>query len=638
MPATWHTARNYNSNINAMRKHLHFLVAAFAATMLLFTANRVVFLIYNHDLAAGCNMGDMLLTLWHGLKLDSVVAGYIMVVPLLLCMACVWLPLAERGVRNMRRIMMGYFAVITTLVACVETADIGMFEEWQARIDAQVLIYSPAEMMASVSLINGIYATLYVAATVGVGTWLYRLIVRHLFEPHTEVFKPMSTLTSKVTSTSVLLLVAGLLFVIIRGGVTPAVANVSKAFFSPKMFLNQAAVNPIFTLLDSIASGDDLDEYNFYSDEDVEARFARAMRSNGSETSEREQWLTTKSPNIVLIIAEGMGRTITDAVCDGEEVTPNINALKAEGVWFERLYASSFRTDRGTVATLSGFPAQPKMSVMKYPSKAAHLPGIAAELRDAGYLTRFFYGGDANFTNTRAYLYATGFNEIVDEQRLPSSGHRSKWGLADDVVADYATTAILQRMDSGERTFDVLLTLSSHEPFDVPYRRLSNDMLNSFAFTDSVIGAIVERLRSSEHWDNTLIIIIPDHGYPYPASVGNNSPERHHIPMLWVGGAIAESRIIEEYASQTDLAATLLGQMGLNADDFLFSRDIAADSVSHFGYWTFNNGFGLIDNCGCTLYDHTSCLATSSSKEGEQQRVEAGKALLQRTFMEIKQL
>lgn len=624
-----------------MRRHLQFLVAAYVATMLLFTANRVVFLIYNHTLAEECSFGEQLLALWHGLALDSVVAGYIVVVPLLLCVASVWLPLAERGRRVVGRIMVGYFALVATLVAVVETADIGIFEEWQSRIDAQVLIYSPKEMMASVSAANAVAALLYILATVGIAVWLYRLIVRRLFEPSVEAFRGLSITATRVLTSLGMLLVAGVLFVIIRGGFTPAVANVSKAYFSPKMFLNQAAINPLFTLLDSLTEGDDLDEYNFFAEEDAEVYFSEALCAEPADSlsgAEHERWLTTTRPNIVLIMAEGMGRTITDAQCGGEAVTPSLDALRSEGIWFENLYASSFRTDRGTVATLSGFPAQPKMSIMKYPSKAAHLPGIAAELRDAGYLTRFFYGGDANFTNTRAYLYATGFSEIVDQSSLPVDGHRSKWGLADDVVADYATTAILQRMASGVKSFDVLLTLSSHEPFDVPYRRLSNDMLNSFAFTDSVIGAVVERLRASEHWATTLVIIIPDHGYPYPASVGKASPERHHIPMLWVGGAVAKSRTVEAFASQTDLVATLLGQMELPADDFVFSRDIAAGDVSKFGYWTFNNGFGLIDSRGWTIYDHATSEAVSSNGEGEQQRLEAGKALLQRTFKEIKQL
>lgn len=622
-----------------MRKHLQFLVASYVATMLLFTINRVVFLIYYHAMAAECSFGELFAALWHGMSLDSVTAGYILVVPLLATMTSVWLPVKERGRALWKRSMRWYFIVVMLLVALIETADMGMFGEWQARIDAQVFIYSPKEMMASVSLANGIAATLYIAATVAVGVWLYGTIVRRLFEPQfsTENRLHLAPRVARVASSVAMVLLAGVLFVMIRGGLTPATANVSKAFFSSKMFLNQAAINPVFSLLSSAFTGDDFDEYNFYSDEEAERLFAEAMRSD-AECVEYDRWLNTERPNIVLIVAESMGRTITDAQCDGEAVTPRLNALRGEGVWFENLYASSFRTDRGTVATLSGFLSQPKMSIMKYPNKAAHLSGIARTLLAEGYRTRFFYGGDANFTNTAAYLYATGFEEVIDEDVMPIEGHRSKWGYADDVVAEYATNEIIRRMDSGVSTFDVILTLSSHEPFEVPYRRLSDDMLNSFAFADEVIGGIVERLRATEHWANTLVVIIPDHGYPYPATVGNNSPERHHIPMLWVGGALSGARHIDAYASQTDLAATLLGQMGIAHDDFTFSRDVSRGDVSHFGYWTFNNGFGVIDKEGVTLYDHTTLTTLSDVGEGGERRLEQGKALLQKTFIEIKQL
>lgn len=622
-----------------MRKHLKFLVAVYLSTMLLFTINRVVFLIYYHAMAAECSAGELFATLWRGLSLDSVTAAYILVVPLLATMLSVWLPVKERGRRLWRRLMKGYFIVVALLIALIQTADMGMFGEWQARIDAQVFIYSPKEMMASVSFVNGIAATLYIAATMAVGVWLYGTILRRLFEPQfsTENRLRLTPRLARVVSSVAMLLLAGVLFVMIRGGLTPATANVSKAFFSSKMFLNQAAINPLFSLLSSAFAGDDFDEYTFYSEEEAERLFAVVMHGD-AVCEEYDSWLSVEHPNIVLIIVESMGRTITDAKCDGEAVTPRLNALGDEGIWFENLYASSFRTDRGTVATLSGFLSQPKMSIMKYPNKAARLSGIARTLHGEGYRTRFFYGGDANFTNTAAYLYATGFEEVIDEDVMPIDGHRSKWGYADDVVAKYATDEIIRRMDSGASTFDVILTLSSHEPFEVPYRRLSDDMLNSFAFTDEVIGDVVERLRATKHWANTLVVIIPDHGYPYPASVGNNSPERHHIPMLWVGGALRGARHIDAYASQTDLAATLLGQMGIAHDDFTFSRDISRGDASHFGYWTFNNGFGVIDAEGVTLYDHTTLSILSDVGEGGERRLEQGKALLQKTFMEIKQL
>jgi phosphoglycerol transferase MdoB-like AlkP superfamily enzyme len=624
-----------------MLKRLKYLVAVFSIAVLLFEVNRLVFLIYNNDLAADCSFGELCLAMLYGLKLDIITAGYITILPLIATIVTIWLRVAERGERIWQRIMVGYYAVIVTLVAFIETADIGMFGEWQSRIDAQVMIYSPKEMLASVSLSNGIAALLYIGATLFAGLWLYRWVTRRWFDPHFEptnrLFPSLNSLRVRMLSTLIMILVGGGLFIVVRGGLSTATANISKVYFSPKMFLNQAAINPVFSFLSTLFQGDNFDEYNFYEDSEAIAIFTEAMRGEGEEGAPSEKWLTHDHPNVVLIILEGMGRSISDTSEGGEAVAPNLHRLREEGIWFEHTYASSFRTDRGTVAILSGFPAQPKMSIMKYINKAAKLPGIARTLRDEEYNTRFIYGGDANFTNTRAYLFGTGFNEVVDEREVNFGGHRSKWGSADDAVLNWASNAIIKRMDSGARTFDVILTLSSHEPFEVPYRRLGDDKLNAYAFTDSEVGSFVERMRNSEHWDNTLIVIIADHGYPFPSATTYSSPERHHIPMLWVGGAVSEPRVINDPISQTDLAATLLAQMGVEHSDFIFSRDVSSPATSRFGYWTFNNGFGIIDNRGVSIYDHTGGMVLQND-DNDTLRLHYGKAMLQRTFMEIKRL
>lgn len=612
-------------------RHVGFVVAIFAATMLLSSLNRVVFILYNRALCEGCSLADFGLALLHGLKLDMSVAGYVTVVPLLISLATIWIGDNKSIINVLRRIVMLYFCAVTLLFACVQCADIGMFGEWQSRIDSQIFIYSPREMMASLSAVHVIVAIAYISATLIVGLYLYRLAVRRWFAPTETEF-----IAARIVTTSVMLIVAGLLFVAIRGGLTTATANVSKAYFSSNMFLNQTAVNPLFSLLDSLLSEECFDEYQFSSEEEAKAVLNEIMHNDDRLM---DRWLRTERPNIILLIVEGMGRTITDTKIGGESVTPNIERLREDGIWFENLYASSFRTDRGTVATLSGFPAQPKMSIMKYPKRASHLAGIASSLADAGYATRFFYGGDANFTNTRAYLYATGYHEVIDESSLSLDGHRSKWGYADDVVLAAAADAILEQMDRGEQCFNTILTLSSHEPFEVPYTRLEDKTLNAFAFTDMVVGEFVERMRSSEHWNNTLIIIIPDHGYPYPSSISSHSAERHHIPMLWLGGAVTKGRNIESYAAQTDLAATLLAQLSLPHDNFPFSRNIASDKATHFGYWAFNNGFGIADSEGVTIYDCDNAeTIVSTTAEKEQEHLRCGKALLQSTFYVIESL
>ena len=117
-----------------------------------------------------------------------------------------------------------------------------------------------------------------------------------------------------------------------------------------------------------------------------------------------------------------------------------------------------------------------------------------------------------------------------------------------------------------------MLTLSSHEPFDVPFAKFDDPMLNAMAFTDASLGRFVERVRQTPVWNDLLVILIADHAYPYPYGIANSDALRHRIPMLWLGGAVRRPAVVETYGSQSDLAATLLAQLGIAHGDSLFSR------------------------------------------------------------------
>ena len=108
--------------------------------------------------------------------------------------------------------------------------------------------------------------------------------------------------------------------------------------------------------------------------------------------------------------------------------------------------------------------------------------------------------------------------------------------------------------------------------------------------------------------------------------------------MLWLGGAVEQSFVVEECMAQTDLAATLLAQLGVTHDDFTFSRNIASPEASHFGYWAFNNGFGIIDSRGTTIYDCTTEQVVVSENDADNHRLNRGKAFLQKTFIEIREM
>ena len=619
-----------------MWKRLLFVVATFTIALLLSVVNRGVFILYNFEFFDKYTLLEFAKCFFYGFQLDSSIAGYVTSVPLLLTIAALWVFGSWCNAKAWRIIHGVYFAVMVIIISSIEVADIGMFGAWLSRIDKQVLIYTPKEMLSSLTLTNLILGSCYVIITTAVATKLYLMVVNRFFVPQLGDIK---SFLRRVGYTLLLLLLGGVLFLIIRGGVTTATANLSKAHFSPDMNLNHIAVNPIFSMLDSSMTQYDFKQHEYFSKEEWERHFKASMQGDdGTVIPLNGEWLKTKRPNIVLVIMEGMGRTITDAFEGEEPVTPHINALKKDAIWFDKFYASSFRTDRGTVATLSGFPSQPTMSIIRFPNRAARLPGVAASLYNAGYKTRFIYGGDANFTDTRAFLYATGFQEVVDDSVIKIKGHRSKWGYADDALLDYAAEQILRRIDEQEQpSFETILTLSSHEPYIVPYKRLNDARLNSFAFADAAIGSFVEKLRSSEHWDDMLVILLPDHGTPYPANIGGSTPLRHHIPMLWLGGAVKENFVFEECMAQTDLVATLLAQLDIPHDNFVFSRNAASADSSHFGYWTFYNGWGIVDKYGATIYDCTTDTVVESLSDDDR-HINSGKAWIQRTFDIIQNL
>lgn len=580
------------------------------------------------------SFGEWWQVICHGWSLDRTVAGYITAFPLLLLLFSLWVPLRDE---LYRRVLYLFFGVVALLATAIYTLDLGLYGYWGYRIDASVLIYlqTPREAVASLSMrdwVLGIVA--FVVIFFGFWSLFHRLTAR--------LRTPKLSLASRLWGSALLLLLGGLCFLAIRGGVSVSTANISRVYFSPTPQLNHAAVNPLFSLLSTLGDENDMKpQYLFFEEKERAMRFEE-LRGDRPDTAQMLHVLRSSHPDVVLVLLESFGRTFTDEVVNGEPVAPNINRYKAQGVWFEHFYANSFRTDRGEVAVLNGYPAQTRMSIMKYPNKSHSLPSLARSLGREGYHSTFVYGGDLNFTDQASYMYATGWQRLIWQKELDLDAPQSKWGYADDVLGQLFTEEVLRSIepDPTTRAPQLLawLTLSSHEPFEVPYTKFENKKLNAVAFTDEQVGRMLDRWRESPAWENLLVILVADHGYLYPEGMAYHASLRHHIPMLWVGGAVKEPMVVESYASQSDLAATLLAQLGVRHDDYLFSRNIFDSSTPKFGYWCFNEGFGVADSEGETLYDCTVGRLLSEGPDSLHcKRLNRGKTLLQTTYKDIRE-
>lgn len=603
-----------------MKKRLTYLGCFFASILGYFLLQKPVFMLYNGACEKGTAFIDYLRVLFHGFTLDAATTGYLTAIPWLTILCSIWFRRFP-----LKKILIGYYVLISLATTLIFIGDMALYPFWGFKLDASIFLYldSPKNAMASVSLGFILIRLLCILILSALVTWgLYKITPANL--PQVQ---------KRIAGSLITILLGGIIFIIIRGGVTESTSNVGQAYFCNDEFLNHSAINPDFSLLSSISKTTDFaQQFNFFDEE----KRANLFEGLYADTGENEvSLLTTNRPNVLIILMEGFGGVFVESLGGIPDVSPNLERLSKEGVFFTNCYANSFRTDRGTVCTFSGYQSFPTVSVMKSPAKSRTLPSIAGKLREQGYATDFLYGGDINFTNMKSYLLGSGYQQLTADIDFSMEERKNPWGVNDDITFEYLYRQIKER-NTNQPWHTAFLTLSSHEPFEVPYHRLKEKIPNAFAFTDDCLGKFIDKLKTLPQWKNLLVICLPDHGFYYPEEGLVHDPRIHHIPMLWLGGAIKQPMVIDKLMNQSDMAATLLAQLGISHKEFNFSRNVLGKDYNYpFAYYTYNNGFAFRDSTGTTLIDNNSSKALIESPAPNERRTELGKAILQSSYDDL---
>lgn len=605
-----------------MKKRIAYISLYFFTVLLIFILQKPLFMLYNGSIEKGFGFADYMQVMIHGASLDAATAGYLTAFPFLLVLISIWFRKFP-----LKKILYGYYILAAALISIIFVVDMALYTFWGFKLDASVFLYidSPKEALASVSVGFILLRVLAILLLIALNSWVLLKITPSV----------LTATRKRIAGTAGMLLLGGVLFIIIRGGVTESTSNIGQVYFSNEPFLNHSAVNPDFSLLSSMGKSQDFaSEFNFFDEEKRAALFDGLYPTTDGDSI--IQVLNTKRPNILIILMEGFGGAFVEPLGGLPDVTPHFNRLSKEGIFFTNCYANSFRTDRGTVCTFSGYLGLPTASVMKIPAKSRTLPAIAEGLSKVGYKTDFLYGGDINFTNMKSYLLSTGYQRLTANTDFSLAEQTSNaWGVNDDITFEYLYNQLRNRKEEGP-WHTAFLTLSSHEPFEVPYHRLEDKIPNAFAYTDECLGKFVDRLKQTPAWKDLLVICLPDHGFYYPREGSNAMPRFYHIPLLWLGGAVKQPMQVDKIMNQTDLAATLLGQLGLEHTAFTFSRNVLGSDYKYpFAFYSFNNGFSFRDSTGVTVFDNNSGSILFNEPEADESRLDKGKAILQTVYDDL---
>lgn len=601
-------------------KQIIWFVKTYATFVVLFILQKPLFLFLEKGSATqpvNNIFTELPAVIWHGLPLDLSMAGYLSVIPGLLSIAVVWL---KRDL--VKPIMNIYFIIASLFITCSFLLNASLYPYWKYPLDSTPLFYfftSPADAIASVSIWQ-VILSIVILIVLTVGVWFTLRMRGEKRQQYSRYGYGYGGLGSgkrnrfddfdrhRGRTSIILLLLTGLLFLPIRGGITVSTMNTGQAYYSQNAYLNHSAVNPLFSLLESITHQEDFaSQYRFMKDKEADKIFATMTSTSDENTYPLLNEATFKkgTPDILIVIMESFASDIMPSMGSYKDVAVCLDSIAQQSILFTRFYANSFRTDRGMVSILSGYPAQPTTSIMRYPRKTSQLPSIARNLaKYKNYKTTYYYGGDADFCNMRSYLVSQGYQHIISDANFPIEDKLSKWGVPDHILAAKMMEDIKAQQNEKRPMLRILQTSSSHEPFEVPYHRLKDKRLNAFAYTDSVMGAIVREYRKLPRWKNTLIVFVPDHVGGYKEQLNDHDRSRYQIPLILAGGAISRPMKVGIIGSQHDIAATLLGQLGVEHREFTFSKNMMSDATPKFAFFAVNDAFGIVSEENSLIYDN----------------------------------
>lgn len=527
-----------------------------------------------------------------GIRMDTILLCMVLVLPVLITLLLPAFISGSKSYKASIRLFLLLFATAFVLMELSTPTYIAFFDTRPGRIFFEYLNH-PREV--GLLLLGGfVIQSLFVLVGTMLGAVAAYAGIRRLQEIQRPFSYPRQLL--------ILPFVLALLVLGARSTFGHRPINASSVAFSNDQLLNELGLSSTYSVLYALYrlknEGDPSELYPEMSEEEV---FRRVRRDSlVDEEKFNHPTLPTlhafgtpeEKPrkNLVILLEESMGARFIGKL-GGLPLSPAIDKLAEEGLWFTNLYATGIRSARGIEAVVTGFPPSASRSVLKLGLSQQGFYTMARTLKENGYRNYFIYGGESHFDNMKGFLLNNGFDVAIDERDYTDWKFKGSWGVSDEDLFDKAH-GIFQA--ETEPFFALVFSSSFHSPFEFPDGRIElyddekKTKNNAVKYADYAVGYFFEMAKKSTYWNDTVFLIVADHD-ERPRGSSLVPVSSYHIPALILGAGI-EPQIYTKVTSQIDLMPTLFPLLGIHGnapyigqDIFLRATDYPGRALMQFG-------------------------------------------------------
>lgn len=618
------------------------LLKQFAFWLIVFNVFRIIFFIFHIDLfkLAGANFSECLSVFYYSFKIDISTVCYILLFPFLLLLIQ-----SIFSYKILNKINFIYTIIIIVIYSLIAFGDIGIYRDWQSKLSYKALLYlaHPKEIIGSIPTFYFILLIFSLLIAISALIYFYKKYF----------YYPILNIKRNIFFSVIYIIVMPILLVLgVRGGFQQIPINQSEAYFSNKQILNIVAVNSGWNLLYSVSHN--INNFNknpfaVFDNEYADKIVENIYNSDKISSDSVLMVLKTKKPNIVMFILEGWSADVVESLGGYEDITPNFKSIEKDGILFTDFYSSGQRSQQGIASIFSGFPSHPVDVVTHHQDKFSKLPFFTNKIMKLGYKTSFYFGGQLIYGNIKSYLLSAEIDKIIEGKDFPSYITRGKLGVHDNITLQKQFNDLKSEK---QPFFSALFTLSTHTPYDYDFPKninkfdIENEYMNSINFSDMCIGNFYKAAQKEKWYDNTLFIFISDHSHSTPRNNGVFSPDYQKIVFMLAGPAIKPQYRgikIDNTGSQVDFAATVLTQLGIDASEFKWSKDLLNPQSPKFAFYAFEEGFGWVRPYGYSVYEnrfnlfHYFNIDSAYIHKQDTLTIE-GKSYLQKVFQEYMDL